>query len=342
MNTEVAVRQRPLTIQYEVSDIERMARAISASKLFGISTPEQALALCLIAQAEGRHPASAAQDYHIIQGKPSKKADAMLRDFIGAGGKIEWHKLDDTIADATFSHPNGGTARISWDMARAKTAQLTTAMWNKYPRQMLRSRVVSEGVRTIYPMATSGMYVPEEVQEFEPDTKSSFRARKDGDWDGIQAEITACTSIAELEAWREKNAERLATFPAKWTLTMNEEVFEPHRASLMPKVALVRTKDAAPSKSVEGPTSTQGSAEIRAKLISALYSANSTDELSSWRKAYAADFKTMSSDDQRTVSDELAARRAELFEVEKERESDAGTALDNSNDRGGLNSIMGG
>ena len=154
--------------QYAVSDIERMARAFASSKLFGVTNPEQAIALCLIAQAEGRHPASAAQDYHIIQGKPSKKADAMLRDYLTGGGKVEWHKLDDTIADATFSHPAGGTVRITWDMKRAVQAKLSTDMWKKYPRQMLRSRVVSEGVRTVFPMATSGMYVPEEVQEFAP------------------------------------------------------------------------------------------------------------------------------------------------------------------------------
>lgn len=157
-----------LAVQHNVSDIERMARGIAASKLFGITNPEQALALCLVAQAEGRHPASAAQDYHIIQGRPSKKADAMLRDFLTAGGKVEWHKLDDQMADATFSHPAGGSVRISWDMDRAKQAQISTPMWKKYPRQMLRARVVSEGVRTVFPMATSGMYVPEEVVEFEP------------------------------------------------------------------------------------------------------------------------------------------------------------------------------
>ena len=155
-----------VTTNFAVSDMERMATAFAMSKLFGVTNVEQALALCLIAQAEGRHPASAAQDYHIIQGKPSKKADAMLRDFLSGGGKVEWHKLDDTIADATFSHPAGGSVRIAWDMERAKQAQLATPMWKKFPRQMLRSRTVSEGVRTVFPMATSGMYVPEEVQEF--------------------------------------------------------------------------------------------------------------------------------------------------------------------------------
>jgi hypothetical protein len=155
-------------VPYAVSDMERMARAIAGSKLFGIQNPEQAMALCLVAQAEGRHPATAAQDYHILQGRPAKKADAMLRDFLANGGKVEWHALSDTIADATFSHPSGGAARIDWTLARAKQAQLTTAMWSKYPRQMLRARCVSEGVRTVFPMATSGMYVPEEVAEFEP------------------------------------------------------------------------------------------------------------------------------------------------------------------------------
>src|SRR5690348_7846984 len=157
---------------YTVPDMERMATAFAASKLFGVQNAEQAIALCLIAQAEGRHPASAAQDYHLIQGKPSKKADAMLRDFIAGGGKVDWHQLDDTIADATFSHPAGGSVRISWDMDRAKQAQISTPMWKKYPRQMLRSRVVSEGVRTVFPMATSGMYVPEEVEDIAADKRS--------------------------------------------------------------------------------------------------------------------------------------------------------------------------
>lgn len=154
-------------LHHDVSEIERMARAIAGSNLFGITKPEQAITLCLIAQAEGRHPASAAQDYHIIQGKPAKKADAMLRDFLSGGGKVKWHVLDDKQADATFSHPAGGEVRITWDMERAKMAGLATPMWKKYPRQMLRSRTVSEGVRTVYPMATSGMYVPEEVQDFD-------------------------------------------------------------------------------------------------------------------------------------------------------------------------------
>lgn len=213
---------------YPVSDIERMARAFAASKLFGVQNVEQALALCLVAQAEGRHPATAAQDYSIIQGRPSKKADAMLRDFLSAGGKVEWHALGDDKADATFSHPSGGSARIDWTLDRATKAGLSgNAMYKKYPRQMLRSRCVSEGVRTVCPGATSGMYVPEEVHdivaeqarpaqaalpaadpamegEFAPiiERKSSSQAKKDGDHTRINALVDGATleRLDELEA----------------------------------------------------------------------------------------------------------------------------------------------
>lgn len=173
-------------------DIERLAASIAKSGLFGIKTTDQAIALMMIAHAEGRHPALAARDYDIIQGRPAKKAEAMLRDFLDAGGKVQWHKLDDTMADASFSHPAGGTVRISWDMERATKAQLNTKdNYKKFPRQMLRSRTVSEGVRTVWPLATSGFYVPEEAVEFAGqtiDAEPEVAPRANGR-DAINAEV---------------------------------------------------------------------------------------------------------------------------------------------------------
>jgi len=151
-------------------DMQRMATSIARSGLFGVRTPDQALALMLVSQAEGRHPALAARDYDIIQNRPAKRAEAMLRDFLAAGGSVLWHELTDTVAKAKFSHPQGGTVTIEWDMARAKRAGLDGKEgYRKYPRQMLRSRVVSEGVRTVFPAATSGFYVPEEVRDMAPE-----------------------------------------------------------------------------------------------------------------------------------------------------------------------------
>jgi len=170
MNAIAPISTAPTTLAY--AEMERLAAAIAKSGLFGMKTPEQALVLMSIAQAEGRHPALAARDYDVIQGRPAKKAEAMQRDFLIAGGAVEWHQLDDMVADATFSHPQGGKARISWDMQRAATAGLGARdSWKKFPRQMLRSRCVSEGVRTVWPLATSGMYEPGEAADIPPPRK---------------------------------------------------------------------------------------------------------------------------------------------------------------------------
>jgi hypothetical protein len=168
-----------------LDDVQRMGKAIAESGLFGIKTPAQAIALMLVAQAEGRHPASAAQDYHIISGRPSLKADAMLGRFLACRGRVEWHELTDAIADATFHHESGGSVRLTWDMARAKAAGLLgNPTWKKYPRAMLRARLVSEGVRTVFPAVLGGMYTPEEVKGFteqEDTTEAEYEIVQDAD-----------------------------------------------------------------------------------------------------------------------------------------------------------------
>lgn len=152
-------------------DVEKMARAIASSGLFGCKRPEEALALMLVAQSEGRHPASAAKEYHIIQGRPTLRADSMLARFQTAGGQVEWLHHEDTVVEAKFSHPQACPKglTIRWDLARAKAAQLGGKdMWAKYPRQMLRARVISEGVRATFPAVLDGMYTPEEIEDTLP------------------------------------------------------------------------------------------------------------------------------------------------------------------------------
>lgn len=159
-----------------LSDIEKMGKAVAASGLFGVTTENQAITLMLIAQAEGVHPAQAAMTYHIIKGKPTKKAEAMFVSFVKSGGKVKWITLNDTKAEATFSHPEGGEITLAWDMEMAKKAGLFDkegSLYKKYPRAMLRSRLIAEGVRTIYPAATGGMMSSEEAEDIDlPPNKS--------------------------------------------------------------------------------------------------------------------------------------------------------------------------
>lgn len=155
-----------------VQEVQTMAIAVAKSGLFGMKTPEQALALMLVAQSEGLHPARAALEYHIIQGRPSLKADAMLSRFQNAGGKVSWLSYTDEDVTGEFSHPSGGAIKIQWTIKMAEKAGLTkNPTWRQYPRAMLRARCISEGIRTVYPGVSVGIYTPEEVQDFAPAEK---------------------------------------------------------------------------------------------------------------------------------------------------------------------------
>lgn len=156
-----------------INDIEKMGTAIAVSGLFG-KTQEQAVALMLIAQAEGLHPAVAARDYDIIQGKPALKSKAKMGRFQKSGGKIEWIERNDSKCSAYFSHPQSPSKiSVEWDIARAQSAGLMNKdNWKKFPRQMLSARVISEGVDATYPDCASNMYVSEEVEDFEDKTTS--------------------------------------------------------------------------------------------------------------------------------------------------------------------------
>jgi hypothetical protein len=152
------------------ADMQQMAKAIADSRLFGLTDVNQVLALGMVAQAEGHAFATAARDYHVIQGRPALKADAMMARFQAAGGKVNWEVYTDEKVTGTFSHPNGGSLVVTWTLEQARGIGLVKpgSGWQKFPRAMLRSRCISEGIRSVYPGSVTGFYSPEEVADFEP------------------------------------------------------------------------------------------------------------------------------------------------------------------------------
>ena len=158
-----------------MEQLSQMAQVLGKSKMFGKSA-EDLLPLMLIASAEGKHPAIAAQEYDVIQGRPALNARSAQSRFQAAGGCVNWIKRSDTECSAEFSHPQGGKVVITWNMERAKQAKLNTKdNWIKFPAQMLSARVVAEGVRACFPACLSGFYLSEEVQDF--DTPKTAPAR---------------------------------------------------------------------------------------------------------------------------------------------------------------------
>lgn len=154
-----------LTLQ----EMNSYAQAIVNAGFCGFNNTAQVITLALVAQDEGRSIGSVARDYHVINGRPTLKADAMLARYQSAGGKVEWKELSETRCAARFSHPSSGSFELEWTIEQAQKAGITgNPTWKKYPRAMLRARVISEGVRTSLPAVLVGIYTPEEAEDMEP------------------------------------------------------------------------------------------------------------------------------------------------------------------------------
>lgn len=151
-----------------LEQIGMMAKAVSDSGLFGIKSEAAAFSLMCIAQADGIPPIKAAVQYHIIDGKPALKSEAMLARFQASGGKIRWKERTPQRCTLWLSHPQAGEIEVTWDIERAKAAGLAGRnTWKAYPAQMMSARCISEGIRALYPACVGGFYTPEEVRDFD-------------------------------------------------------------------------------------------------------------------------------------------------------------------------------
>lgn len=161
MSTELAPIQN-----MSLGDMSQLAGAVAASKLFGVQSAEQALVLMAICQSEGKSPIQATKIYHIINGRPSMRADAMQAEFQARGGEIEFLQRDEKVCEATFSWGKTSVT-VKWTMEMAVAAGLTAkgGPWKTAPRSMLHARCVSEGVRAVMPGVVAGIYTPEEVED---------------------------------------------------------------------------------------------------------------------------------------------------------------------------------
>ncbi len=202
-----------------MSEIKQMAGVMAT--LFN-KKPEDLMALMLLAQAEGKHPAIAAQEYDIINGRPALNSKSALARFQSAGGTISWTKRTDTEASAVFSHKAGGSLEITWTMDRAKNAGLTTKdNWRKFPAQMLSARVVAEGVRAVFPACLSGLYTVEEVQDFDEEKPAKAEPRNVTPAERPAAAAVVHTESTDPEALKFR-ADVLA-YVTEATSVMNDE-----------------------------------------------------------------------------------------------------------------------
>jgi hypothetical protein len=131
-----------------------------------IKQPGQAVAIILAGRELGMEPMRALRSLQMVQGKVIESADSQLGRFKAAGGRAVFESLTDTEAKLRLTHPNGDEHTESFSIAQAKAAGLASKdIWQKYPKAMLRSRVITAGLKSVGWDGSVGQYDPEEAEE---------------------------------------------------------------------------------------------------------------------------------------------------------------------------------
>jgi len=157
-----------------MAEVEQMGKLFERSGMFGCSQEGQGVVLaatCLMARMT---PLEFMQTYHLLDGKPSMRADAMLAKLLELGGSYKiLSRTDEKAAVHMRFKDADGEFCLTWEDAKkepfvyAKDGKSLKKNWAT-PRirmQMLWARCVSDAVRTVCPMANKGSYAPEEIGE---------------------------------------------------------------------------------------------------------------------------------------------------------------------------------
>lgn len=141
------------------------ANTIAKSGLFKAwDTTEKVMTLMLLCRAEGSDPLSAVNRYDMVQGRITKRSQAMLDDFIRGGGKVTWLESTEQVAKGKFIAPNGAEHTETFSIEDARRAGLTGKdNWKNYAKVMLRNRCVAFALRAVYPSVTSLMLTENEA-----------------------------------------------------------------------------------------------------------------------------------------------------------------------------------
>jgi len=174
--------------------------------MFGCTQRGQGLVLAMTCVMEGISPMRVNQTYHIIEGRLSMRADAMLARYVERGGKYTIIERSATRAAAVFEKDtNRIETEYTLDEAQRqglpyrKDGKTLKENWTRYPKQMLWARLVSDTVRALDPGVCAGTYTPEELQDapVEIPPITAFDISSDGETSKADAPIKATRTKTE-------------------------------------------------------------------------------------------------------------------------------------------------
>lgn len=150
----------------------QMAKILATSGLIpaGLNSPEKVCVALEWGHELQLSPMVAVNNIAVINGKPTLSADIMAAvvkrspDYAGT----EWVQLDERVAECkVMRRVNGGieTTISRFTFEDAMKAKLTgKAVWQMYPKRMLKHRCLSYALRDAFPDILAGLYNPEEME----------------------------------------------------------------------------------------------------------------------------------------------------------------------------------
>ncbi len=170
-----------------VDEMVKMGRLFETSGMFGCKAEGQGLVLVMSCLMSGMNPLEFQSKYHLIDGRPSMRAETMLAIFNERGGK---HKILTRTAEKAEVELNKDGSKyvfsFTWEEAKKedfvyqKDGKTFKHNWNT-PRkrmQLLWARVVSDGIRAVDPGVTQGVYTPEETMDFQSEPTADYTPPK--------------------------------------------------------------------------------------------------------------------------------------------------------------------
>lgn len=142
-------------------------------------TLEMGEAVALVCLCEGIHPVDFIRKYHLVNGKPTMRADAMLAEFrMNHGGDYEIISRTPERAAIKIIDNKGRPYELALTKQEALDSRWPWKDWKKKDeglkdnwatdldmKNMLWARLVSDSLRAICPELVAGVYTPEEMAD---------------------------------------------------------------------------------------------------------------------------------------------------------------------------------
>ena len=197
MNTQVST-----VTSINTTDIMNISKAFYESGMFtDIKSIAQAMVKISAGQEIGIPPFAAMTGIHIIQGKPTIGA-GLIASRVKGSGKYDYKVIEasEKVCSIDFYQGKDKIGNSTFTIEDAKKA--LTKNIDKFPKNMLFARAISNGVKWYCPDIFSGpVYVPEEMPSIT--TEEATHVVIDTTIDEIINDIQVCVSLNELQAiWK--------------------------------------------------------------------------------------------------------------------------------------------